>query len=173
MKHLFQKTLVLSVVAAGILLAAPAIHAENEGISAAAKKMEKREARRELSALKKYDANGNGVLDAPEAAAKKADAKAKRDAATLKKYDANGNGVLDPDELAQEESDLKTKHDAAMLKKYDKNGNGVLDPDEQKLMQANADKMKALREAKERKAAGKTAPATKPVETVAATEAGK
>jgi hypothetical protein len=153
MKHVVSKiTLFVSVFAVGSLLTAPAVHAENEGITAAAKKLEKREVRRELSALKKYDANGNGMLDPQEAAAKKADAKAKRDAATVRKYDANGNGVLDPDEVAKETADAQTKHDAAVLKKYDKNHNGVLDPDELAAKQANDQKMQSLRDAKNKKA---------------------
>lgn len=136
------------------------VQAANEGLSAAAKKMEQHQARRELSALKKYDANGNGMLDPQEVDAKKADAKAKRDAAVLKKYDANGNGVLDPEEQAKQAADLQAKHDAAVLKKYDKNGNGVLDPDELAVKQANDAKMQALRDAKARKVAGTAAAST-------------
>lgn len=152
MKHVVSKyILFVSALAVGSLLTAPAVHAENEGVSAAARKMEKRQARRELSVLKKYDANGNGVLDPAEVAAKKADAKAKRDAATLKKYDANGNGVLDPEEVAKEEADTKAKHDAAVLKKYDRNHNGVLDADELAAKEANDHKMQALRDARAKK----------------------
>lgn len=144
--------LFVSVFAVGSLFTASLAHAANEGISAKAKKLEAHEARRELADLKKYDANGNGALDAAEVAAKKADAKAKRDAAVLKKYDANGNGVLDPEEQAKEAADLQAKHDAAVLKKYDKNGNGVLDPSELAVKQANEQKMQALRDAKNKKA---------------------
>jgi hypothetical protein len=56
------------------------------------------------------------------------------------------------DAKAQKAAAQKAKHDAEVLKKYDKNGNGVLDPDEQAAKQANDDKMKALRDAKKRKA---------------------
>jgi hypothetical protein len=166
MKQLISKiTLWVTVLAAGSLLAASSARAQSEGISAAAKKLEKREARRELAALKKYDANGNGMLDPNEIAAKKADAKAKRDAAVVKKYDANGNGVLDPDEVAKEESDAKAKHDAVVLKKYDKNRNGILDADELAAKQVNDQKMQALRDARNKKAgASKTVqpPAVQP-----------
>lgn len=156
-------TLLVSVFAVSSLLPASSAQAQNEGISAAAKKMEQRQARRELSALKKYDVNGNGVLDPQEAAAKKADAKAKRDATIVRKYDANGNGVLDPEEQAKEASDLKAKHDAAVLKKYDKNHNGVLDPEELAAKQANDQKMQVLRDAKNKKVgATKTVPAAAP-----------
>ena len=160
MKHLVSRTtLFVSAFAVSSLFAASMVQAANEGLSAAAKKMEQHQARRELSALKKYDANGNGMLDPQEVEAKKADAKAKRDAAVLKKYDANGNGVLDPEEQAKQAADLQAKHDAAVLKKYDKNGNGVLDPDELAVKQANDAKMQALRDAKARKVAGTTAAA--------------
>ncbi|HVU34943.1 MAG TPA: hypothetical protein VHE61_16030 [Opitutaceae bacterium] len=134
-------------------LTAPAAIAASESLSPQAKKMAQREARRELATLKKYDANANGVLDPQELATKQADAKAKRDAGVLKKYDANGNGALDPDEVAKQQADAKAKHDAAVLKKYDKNANGVLDPDEAAANQANVEKMRALREAKAKKAA--------------------
>lgn len=159
MKHQVSRTILfVSAFAVSSLFAASMVQAANEGLSAAAKKMEQRQARRELAALKQYDANGNGVLDPQEAAAKKAAAKAKRDAAVVKKYDANGNGVLDPEEQAKQAADLKTKHDAEVLKKYDKNQNGVLDPDELALKQANDAKMQALREAKQKKAAIAAAP---------------
>ncbi len=155
MKHLVSRmTLVVSAFAVSSLLAASAVQAASEGLSPAAKKMEQRQARRELAAVKKYDANGNGMLDPQEVAAQKADAKAKRDAAVVKKYDANGNGVLDPEEQAKQAADLQAKHDAAVLKKYDKNQNGVLDSDELALKQANDAKMQALRDAKQRKASG-------------------
>jgi len=120
-------------------------------LSPAAKKLEKHAARRELADLKKYDANGNGVLDPDELEAKKAASKAKHDASVLKKYDANGNGVLDADEEAKFEADQQAKHDAAVLKKYDRNHNGVLDPDELALKQKNDDKMQALRDARAKK----------------------
>lgn len=153
MKHLVSRTtLFVSAFAVSSLFAASMVQAANEGLSTAAKKMEQRQARRELAALKQYDANGNGTLDPQEIAAKKADAKAKRDAAVVKKYDANGNGVLDPEEQAKQAADLQAKHDAAVLKKYDKNHNGTLDPDELALKQANEAKMQALRDAKTRKA---------------------
>ncbi len=147
-------TLLVSAIAVGSLFTASFAQAASPGVSAKAKKLETQEARRELAALKKYDANGNGALDPAETAAKKADAKAKRDAAVIKKYDANGNGSLDADEQAKQVADAKAKHDAAVLKKYDKNGNGVLDADELALKQANEQKMQALRDAKDKKAAG-------------------
>ncbi len=153
MKQFVSKiTLFVSALAVGASLAASSAYAQNEGISAAAKKMEQHQARRELAALKKYDVNGNGTLDPDEVAAKKADAKAKRDATILKKYDANGNGVLDPEELAKQEADAKAKHDALVLKKYDKNHNGVLDPEELAAKEVNDKKMQGLRDAKNKKA---------------------
>jgi len=145
-------TVMVTLFAAGIVLAASAAPATIDGLSPAAKKMEKHQARRQLADLKKYDANGNGILDPDELAAKKADAKAKRDAAVLKKYDANGNGVLDADETAKYNADVKAKHDAAVLKKYDRNHNGVLDADELALKQKNEAKMQALRDARNKKA---------------------
>ena len=154
MKQLVSKlTVSVTLLAAGFVLTASAAHAATDGLSPAAKKMEKHAARRELADLKKYDANGNGVLDPEELAAKKANGKAKHDAAVLKKYDANGNGVLDPDEDAKYQADLKAKHDAAVLKKYDRNHNGVLDADELALKDKNEAKMQALRDARNRKAA--------------------
>jgi hypothetical protein len=154
MNHLASKLIrLVGGFAVSCGLAAAVAHAANDGLSPAAKKMEQRQARRELSALKKYDANGNGVLDAPEAAAKKSEAKAKRDAAVVKKYDADGNGVLDADELAKQAADAKAKHDAAVLKKYDVNHNGVLDPDELASRQANEQRMQILRDAKNKKSA--------------------
>lgn len=160
MKQLVSRTtLLIGVIAVSGLLAAANAQAAGESLSPAAKKLEQRQARRELATLKKYDANGNGALDAEEAAAKKADAKAQRDAAVVRKYDANANGVLDPDEQAKQAADLKAKHDAAVLKKYDKNKNGVLDPDELSAKQANDAKMQALRDAKAKRSSAKPAPA--------------
>lgn len=166
MKQLASKmTLFVSVFAVSSLFAASFVQAAGEGLSPAAKKLEQHQARRELSTLKKYDANANGQLDPQEVAAKAADAKAKRDASIVKKYDANGNGVLDPEEQAKQTADVKAKHDAEVLKKYDKNQNGVLDADELALKQANEQKMQALRDAKNKKAGttGNKAPA--PVQT--------
>ena len=58
-----------------------------------------------------------------------------------------------PDAKAQKAAAQKAKHDALVLQKYDKNHNGVLDPDELARKQANDERMRALREAKQRKAA--------------------
>jgi hypothetical protein len=161
MKHIVGKfTLSVTLLAAGLALAASAAHAASDGLSPAAKKLEKHAARRELSDLKKYDAKGNGKLDPEELAAKKAAGKAKHDAAILKKYDANANGVLDADEEAKYNADEKAKHDAVVLKKYDHNGNGVLDPEELAVKQKNDERMQAMREARTKKSAAKTSAAT-------------
>ena len=69
-----------------------------------------------------------------------------------------------PDAKAQKAAAQKAKHDALVLQKYDKNHNGVLDPDELARKQANDDRRRALREAKQRKAAerAKAAPTAAP-----------
>lgn len=55
--------------------------------------------KRKAEVLKKYDANGNGVLDDAERAQLRADRKARR--AKLKaRFDTNGDGVLDAGERA-------------------------------------------------------------------------
>lgn len=59
-------------------------------------------------------------------------------------------------------ADRKAQQEAAVLRKYDKNGNGVLDADEQAARQANVDKMKALRDAKKRKAEERKAASAAP-----------
>ncbi|PTX96455.1 hypothetical protein DB354_07270 [Opitutus sp. ER46] len=76
-------------------------------------------------------------------------------------------GTDTPDTPSAKQAAAQAKKDAEILKKYDKNANGVLDPDELAKRQANVEKMKALREAKKRKAeerakakAAEKAPAT-------------
>lgn len=79
------------------------------------------------SALKKYDKDGDGQLNAEEEAAMKADrekAKEKRAEArkeTLEHYDKNGNGKLDPDERAAMKADRdKAKEERAEKRKAKK-----------------------------------------------------
>ena len=71
--------------------------------------------------LQKYDANGDGQLDATEKQQLKADRQARR-AAMLQKYDANGDGQLDATERQQKREDRA----AARFQKLDANGDGVL-----------------------------------------------
>ena len=58
--------------------------------------------------LRKYDANGDGQLDANERAAMQRDR-----AARLKQYDTNGDGKLDPTERARMRADRKAQRRAA------------------------------------------------------------
>jgi 2,3-bisphosphoglycerate-independent phosphoglycerate mutase len=73
-------TLLASALAASFLFAAPMLRAEDTTAPAAETKTEKtvdkkaeRKAKHEAEMLKKYDKNGNGVLDPDELAAMKAD----------------------------------------------------------------------------------------------------
>lgn len=90
--------------------------------------------------LKRFDADGNGVLDAGEkAAAREAfeqhkgergrhrhAAQARHRKALLEKFDANGDGKLDKDERA---AAREARH-AMILERFDANGDGKLDDDE-------------------------------------------
>jgi Ca2+-binding EF-hand superfamily protein len=51
-------------------------------------------------ALRQYDVNGDGILDAEERAAAKADREATRNADRLSRWDLNGDGVIDDEERA-------------------------------------------------------------------------
>ena len=63
--------------------------------------------------LKKYDKNGDGKLDAEEAAAYKKD----RDAELLKKYDKNGDGKIDAEERQVAQEDIKKQRQAAIAQR--------------------------------------------------------
>lgn len=83
--------------------------------------------------LKKYDANGDGLLDEMELAKMKTDEKATRDARRaedLVKYDANKDGKLDKEEKAKMKAD---KEAAKAEKKAEKEAmQDTKDKDEQK-----------------------------------------
>jgi hypothetical protein len=75
--------------------------------------------------LQKYDANGDGKLDAQERATMRADFKAKRQerkAEMLAKYDVNKDGKLEPSERKVMVDDRAAKSFA----KIDANGDGVV-----------------------------------------------
>jgi len=81
--------------------------------------------------LARYDANGNGVLDADEKAKMRADFQAKRQerkAEMLARFDTNKDGVLDPTEKAAMREERATR----ILAKLDTNGDGQLSIDEVK-----------------------------------------
>jgi hypothetical protein len=68
------------------------------------------------AALKKYDANGDGMLDEAETAKMKADDKAKRDAQKAEdfaKYDADKDGKLSKEETAAMKADKDAAKEAA------------------------------------------------------------
>ena len=83
--------------------ATPVIPSAPAAPDAAARKARVRE-----HVLRKYDANGDGQLDANERAAMQRDR-----AARLKQYDANGDGKLDPTERAKMRADRKAQKRAA------------------------------------------------------------
>jgi hypothetical protein len=75
--------------------------------------------------LQKYDANGDGKLDAQEKAAMRADWKAKREARhekMLQKWDTNRDGKLEANELQA----MREARAEKSFKKLDTNGDGVL-----------------------------------------------
>jgi len=90
----------------------------------------KREGFREKM-LARYDANGNGVLDADEKVKMRADFHAKRQerkAEMIARFDTNKNGVLEPEEKAAMREERATR----LLAKLDANGDGQLSMDEVK-----------------------------------------
>ena len=92
------------VLVAGLALFSVAVQAEGEADKEKGAKV--REARRAES-LKKYDKNGDGVLDETEKAAMREDNRKRRHEARLKKYDKNGDGKLDEAEKDAEREDMK------------------------------------------------------------------
>ena len=86
-------------------------------------------AERKAEMLKKFDTNGDGVLDASEKQAMRVAMKEKREARKaemLAKYDTNKDGKLDASERAVMKDDLFTQRFA----KLDKDGDGKLSLDE-------------------------------------------
>jgi Ca2+-binding EF-hand superfamily protein len=84
---------------------------------------------RKAELLKKFDTNGDGVLDASEKQAMRVAMKEKREARKaemLAKYDTNKDGKLDASERAVMRDDLAAKEFA----KLDKDGDGKLSLDE-------------------------------------------
>ncbi|SRR5690606_28988044 len=117
------------------LCVVPAIHAEGKDDS--------KEKKVPAYALKKYDANQDGVLDEGEKAAwqadvakKKADAMAKR----LEQFDANKDGKLDASEKAAEKA---AKKEAAEKKKAEREAKKA----EKEKKKAEKEKKKAAAEA--------------------------
>lgn len=131
------------------------------------------------AALKKYDANKDGVLDQSEKAAWRADkeeqkaAREARHAADLARYDANQDGKLNPDERAAKKVDDDKARaekkaarearraeraavaEAKKLARYDRNKDGKLD--EVELAAAKADEETRRAAAEKRKAARQAA----------------
>lgn len=91
-------TLALSAFAVSFLFAAPMMHAEEAKSEAPmADKKADRKAKHDAEILKKYDTNGNGVLDPDEQAAKKADEdKTKAERAEKKKAHAAKEKAAEP-----------------------------------------------------------------------------
>src|SRR5690349_14546350 len=85
-------------------------------------------AARQAELIKKYDKNGDGKLDADEAAAYRKE----RDAEMLKKYDKNGDGKIDQEErkLAQEE--IKKQRQAAIAQRQSEQKKGEEKKEEKK-----------------------------------------
>ncbi|HEY9155401.1 MAG TPA: EF-hand domain-containing protein [Opitutaceae bacterium] len=96
--------------------------------------------------IKRFDTNGDGVLDANERAAmhtamqqKRAERLARMNERMLKKYDKNGDGVLDASEQAAALADLENR--PRFIARFDKDGDGKLNDVEK----ANAENtMRAL-----------------------------
>ncbi len=82
--------------------------------------------------LQKYDANGDGKLDASERAAMRADFKAKM----LAKYDTNKDGKLD----ASEKAVMRDERATARFEKMDTNKDGQISLSEFKAAQARMGK---------------------------------
>jgi Ca2+-binding EF-hand superfamily protein len=97
------------------------------------------------SALQKFDANHDGVLQDNEKAALKKDILQRlrpfRET-LMTQYDRNRNGVLDPPEqalLKQEHDARRAKVHAVALARYDVNHNGRLDTEERETMKVARD----------------------------------
>ena len=149
-----------------LLLAVPA-YAQSETPPEKSGRMEQR--RQEM--LKRYDKNGDGVLDAEEKAAMRAEMQQHRGTTggaergsrmheeMLKRFDKDGDGQLNAEEQAEADKarqEARQKHEAARakmheetLKRYDKNGDGVLDDEEKAAMREDY---------KKRRNGGKTDP---------------
>lgn len=122
------------VASAGLVLA--------EGEQQEQKKGDRAKAKAEW--LKKYDADGDGVLsEAEKEAAKKAE--------LIAKYDKDGDGVLSDEEKAAMEAAAAARREAGkarmaeMMKKYDKDGDGKLSDEEKAAMKADMEQHKAQR----------------------------
>jgi hypothetical protein len=78
MKHTSKLTFVISALAVAALFAVPAVRADDAPVNAGAQtdakaqKAAALQAEKDARALRKYDKNGNGVLDADELALKQA-----------------------------------------------------------------------------------------------------
>jgi Ca2+-binding EF-hand superfamily protein len=99
------------------------------GVASAQGSDEGGRADRKAEMLKKFDTNGDGVLDASEKQAMRVAMKEKREARKaemLAKYDTNKDGKLDASERAVMRDDLAAKEFA----KLDKDGDGKLSLDE-------------------------------------------
>jgi hypothetical protein len=89
-----------------------------------------------------YDANGDGTLDAAEAAAFRADLVAgceARNAALLAAHDTDGDGALSDAELEAAQQAIDAEHAArraAAIATYDTDGDGELSRDEREAMRA-------------------------------------
>ena len=90
-----------------------------------------RRAEHRAEMLKRFDTNGDGVLDAKERAAMHAALKEKRaerlgrlQGRMLKKYDKNGDGVLDASEQTAALANLETR--PRFIARFDKDGDGKL-----------------------------------------------
>ena len=80
---------------------------------------------RKAAILQKYDANGDGQLDAQEKAAMRADFQAKRQAKKqemVAKYDTNKDGKLEP----AERQVMRAEKAAKLFEKIDVDHNGVI-----------------------------------------------
>ena len=85
-------------------------------------------AARRAEMLKKYDKNGDGKLDAEEAAAYKKD----RDAEMLKKYDKNGDGKIDQEERKLAQEDIKKQRQATIAQRQNELKKGEEKKEEKK-----------------------------------------
>ena len=92
-------TLLVSLFAAFSMFAAPMVRAGDETTDAKSQKAAEEKAKHDAEVLKKYDKNGNGVLDPDEAAARQANVdkmKGLRDAKKKKAEERKANEAAKP-----------------------------------------------------------------------------
>jgi Ca2+-binding EF-hand superfamily protein len=102
----------LLMIALGLSLGATLSQAqEDPGKAAQARRAE---------LIKKYDKNGDGVLDETEKTAMREELRKKREEERLKKYDKNGDGKLDDAEKEAMREDMKKRAEGARKRAEEK-----------------------------------------------------